>query len=426
MAVLTEAELLLGLSRHLAAFATASDRAALSELEFVGQVYDMAFRLRGSTTTTSKRVQAISRDIGLKRRELRDVMATLEALGWLTIERDKQDNNPVSISESIPPASKLVEAAPQVLAIAQISDLEQAALAVIRATTVQPLLRSEALEVASKKANDSDSEAAVHHLIALQLIRVGSIDSERDVLYNPNVWTQGDKIIKAALRAADAGATKEIGALLEEIAEQPGLPETHVTSTDQKWIDFAIRQGLLERAVIQTVSGDETGFLFTPHVARDPFGATAGDASGHVRQLVGAMSYASTFAKYQLHSPDRFLQSLIKNGIAGHTESIGTDYPMLEKAGIIRVVPGEGTKSRMELLQSDVAEGALTLLSNTEGNGSPQNIMAPFQGQKTYVPIERSRAKLALEPNSNDIEEARLIASLRDATRSNIIGKRTW
>lgn len=427
MSVLTDAELLLGLSRHLSAFASGPDRAALSELEFLGHVYDLAFRLRGSTTNTAERVYALAVDIGCGRREVKELIAMLESLGWLTVERDSQ-NIPQSVSEALPPAENLIAAAPRLLEVAQVSSVELASLAILRATTLQPLMQADALETGSQAASGETepAEDAVRHLTAIQLIRSSSTDSERDVLYNPNIWTQSDQIANAALRAADAHGTKEIQALLEEVSETPGLPESRVTSTEVKWIKFAITQGLLQRSVIQTTDGTEQGFLFTPHLARDPFGGSAGDASGHVRQLVGSMVYAATFAEYRLYAPDKFLSALIRNGVAGDTHSIGTDYPMLEKAGIVRVVPGTGSKSRMELLQADVAEDALKLLSESAGQSDSTNDVAALQGQKTYLSIERNRAKLALEPESDIAEEERLIASLRDVTRNQVFGRSAW
>jgi len=428
LAILTDAELLLGLSRHLSAYAAGSDRAALSELEFVGWVYDLAFRLRGSTTASAARVSALAVDVGLSQRSLRDVIATLDTMGWITVERD-ESHQAIAVNETLPPAEALIAAASKIINIANCGPVERAALAVLRATTMQPLVRGDALEIASIAASGDSvaAEKAIGHLGAVGLVRIASVDEERDVLYNPNVWTQGDEIATAALRAADAGATAEVRALLEELAENPGLPESKVTSTESRWIKFAVGQGLVQRSVIQTTDGREEGFLFTPHLARDPFGGTAGDASGHVRQLVGSLIYATTFAKYRLHSPDVFLRSLVRNGIAGHTESISTDYPMLEKAGIVRVVPGTGNKSRMELLQSDVAEDALRLLTASTGpGGSSSDGAAALRAQRNYIHVERDRARLALSPNSDDAEESRLIAALRDVTKRRTVGGGTW
>ncbi len=57
-------------------------------------------------------------------------------------------------------------------------------------------------------------------------------------------WTGDPALSKAALRAEDARANKEVGALIEEVAALPGMPEKHVQSTEKKWVDFAVSQGL--------------------------------------------------------------------------------------------------------------------------------------------------------------------------------------
>lgn len=427
VSILTDAELLLGLSRHLSAYAYGPDRAALGELEFVGRVYDLAFRLRGSTTNTPDRVRAIAVDVGLTKRDLRGALGILESLNWVVVERDNV-GTARSVNESLPPAAELVAAATNILDISEADKVQRAALVMLRATTLQPLLRDDALSHAAETAacSDMETESAMSHLIAVGLIRVSSLDAERDVVYNPNVWTQGDGIATAALKAADAKATGEIQGLLDELAETPGLPETKVTSTEERWIQFAIAQGLVQRAVIQTTEGGERGFLFTPHLTRDPFGGTAGDASGHVRQLVGSMVYASTYAKTLLREPDVFLRALIRNGVAGNASSIGTDYPMLEKAGIVRVVPGTGTRYRLELLQPDVAESALQLMRSSVGPGGAAGDAAAVRAQKNYIHPERDRARLALNADSDEAEEARLVASLREVTVQRAIGGRTW
>lgn len=419
VAILTDAELVLGLSRHLSAYAMGPERAALGDLEFVGWVLDVAFRLRGSTTSPAKRVQAIGLDVGLSSRNLRDVIATLESMHWASTERNLE-GVAVSVSETLPSPAELVAAAPGLLDVVGVGPTERAALALLRATTLQPLLEVDALHAAATSAASGNAQAAedaLRHLSATGLVRLVKADDGRKVAYNPNVWTQGDGIAQAALRAADARATAEVTALLEELGANPGLPEAHVTATEAKWVQFAISQGLVQRSVIQTSEGTEQGFLFTPHLARDPFGGTAGDASGQVRQLVGSMIYATTFAKYKLRSPDVFLRALINRGVAGDVESIGTDYPMLEKAGIVRVVPGSTSRRfRLELLQSEVAEDALRLLVVREDASGGQASAAALRAQRSYIHVERDRAKLALTADVDEVEQARLIAALRDAS----------
>lgn len=424
MNVLSDAELTLGLSRHLSAYAMAPERAALGNLEFAGQFFEMAFRLRGSTTSPAVRVSAIGLDASLTPRTLRDVLATMEALGWVSVNRDA-NGAPLSVNESIPAIPALIMAGPRVLDMVAAEAVERAALHLLRATTMQPLLTDQALEGATVAAGGDDqaAEAALRHLTGVRLVRKVTAADDREVLYNPNVWTQGDQIAEAALKAADARATGELGALLEEVASNPGMPEAHVISTDGKWVGFAVTQGLVQRSVIQTSEGREQGFLFTPHLARDPFGTTGGDASGQVRQLVGSMVYAATFAKYKLHSPDVFLRRLIDRGVAGDVSSIGTDYPMLERAGIVRVLQGStANRFSLELLQAEIAEEALTLLTARDPQTGAPAASSVLSGQRGYVHVERERARLALTADTDEIEQARLLAALREVSTRRAMG----
>src|SRR5688500_14837503 len=104
------------------------------------------------------------------------------------------------------------------------------------------------------------------------------------------------------------------------------------------------------------------------------------------------MVYAATFARYRLEVPATFMRRLIENGGAGDASRIGTDYPMLETAGIVRV---EKAKKyyKLVLLQADIAEEALRHLEDRSGPGDPT--ARGLRAQRSYVHVERERARLA-------------------------------
>ncbi len=416
--MLHDAELLLGLSRHLSAYGVSPAHAALESLQFGGQVYELAWRLRSSQVSSAVKLAAIAIEAKIGPRQLdREILPTLEQLGWVEGRRDA-DGTLVSIEALIPPPAELIDAASRMLDIVMATPLQRAALLLLRATTVQPLEYSTALQAVSVEFGEEAAREAVRHLVSVQLLRQVNGDDGRTVLFNPNIWVGDGDVARAALKAEDARANVEVGALIEEVAEAPGLPEAHVKSTEPRWVDFAVSQGLVQRSVVQTSSGDEQRFLFTPHLGRDAFGVASGDPSGHVRQLVGSMIYAATFASWKLHSPGGFLYTLIRDGEAGNVPQIATDYPMLETAGTIEVVPhGTWGGYRMRLLQSDVAEAALEILdsrgaSRTTNPGS----LASIGDQRSYSHIERERARMASEATTDDVTAQRLIDALRDVT----------
>jgi len=162
--MLSVAELLLGLSRHLSTYTLGPDRAALGSLEFAGNVLEMAMRLRGSGVSSGPRVQAIGFDVGIARRRLdSEVLPTLEALGWVDVTRD-QDGDLYSVSERIPPLAEVVHKADAILAMARPDGAERAVLKILDATTMLPLTRASALEVAMEVSTEQEAERALNYL----------------------------------------------------------------------------------------------------------------------------------------------------------------------------------------------------------------------------------------------------------------------
>jgi hypothetical protein len=135
------------------------------------------------------------------------------------------------------------------------------------------------------------------------------------------------------------------------------------------------------------------------------------------------MIYASTFASWRLRSPGAFLYTLIRDGEAGNVSNIGTDYPMLETAGTIQVVPGRTSSTfRMILLQSDIAESALSIIDSRGSSRGDAGSLQSLGDQRRYSHIERERARMAAAAATGDSEEARLIAALRDVTAGGAFG----
>lgn len=421
--MLSDAELLLGLGRHLAAYSISTAHAALESLQFAGQVYEMAWRLRDAQVSSAGRVQAIGIEAHIGSRSLaRDVLPTMEQMGWVECRRDA-DGALVSVEALIPPNDQLVDDAGRLLDVLLATPVQRAALELLRATSRQPLTVAAALEVAGAHGEEA-AEQALRHLVAIDLVRRIELEVDRPVVFNPNIWTGDPALSKAALRAEDARANQEVGALIEEVAALPGIPEKRVQSTEKKWIDFAVSQGLVERSVVQTSTGGEEGFLFAPHLKRDTFGVASSDPSGHVRQMVGSMIYATTFATaYRLRSPGAFLYALIRDGEAGDVPNIATDYAMLELAGTIRVEPGTwGRAARMVLLQTDVAETALDVIDSRDRSRGEVGSLKALGEQRAYSHIERERARMAVVTATDDEDQARLIAALRDATSGGAFG----
>jgi hypothetical protein len=420
--VLTTAEILLGLSRHMGAYGASQPKADLGQLEFAGHVLEMAIRVRGSGVSSPERVIALGLDAGIaKRALLKEILPALEALSLVELERDAT-GAVRSVSEQVPPLEQLLDRADDILNVAMPEPLERMVMIVLRETTLMPITQNTALEACTSLGPEELALRAIEDLQSLHLCSLQhSADGEK-VLFNPNVWAVDRDHSRAAIRAEDGVVRTALSGLLEEVASTAGLPEESVTSTDQKWIDYAVSQGLLLRSLVTTATGEERSFLFSPHMGRSTFDAPTGaDPSGHVRQLIGSMVFANRYASNQLFAPTRFLRRLIQNGEAGDATNIGTDYSMLETSGIVSVERAN-RYFKFVLLQADVAEQALTYLEDTDSNGTAAGRL---RGQRRYLQPEVERARRLVQPAKDALPSAGAAENILAALRQEM-GRRRY
>lgn len=416
--MISTAELLVGLSRHLGTYTLGPDRAALGSLEFSGNVLEIAIRLRGSVVSTMDRVSAIALDAGVPRRSLvNEILPTLETLGWLEVNRDK-DSRPASVSEQIPPTGELLAYADRILEIAVPDDVELAVLEILKLTIRLPVTRKTALEAASGLAGEGRAKRALDYLEALHLVSSMEDAGGAAVVFNPNIWSATPELAAAAVRAEDGTVRRHLADLIDEVTAHPGVPEDSA-SEPQAWIDYAVAQGLIDRSKVVTSDDVERSFLFAPQLGASAFESGGSvDPSGHVKQLVGSMVFAKNFASFKLRLPAVFLRRLLRDGEAGDASSIGSDYPMLETAGIVRVEPASRFY-KLVLLQADVAEDALNYLEDPVGGAEGET--GGIRDQRRYIHPERQRAKgrveLGRQADTKSEETQRLVAALRETLR---------
>jgi hypothetical protein len=380
-------------------------------------MYEMAWRLRESGVSSAPRVRAIAGEGRIDTLELeQQVLPALEQLEWIKINHDR-GGAIVSIDEVLPPADELLASASTVVTVMMPDSMQRAAFDIVRAASDKPLEHGAAIDAAATHGEEA-AVTALRHLSTVGLVRKVHADDGKSAVFSPHIWVGEAELTKAALRCEDGRIQTEVGALLEEVSAHPGTPESFVTSTDQGWVDFAVHQGLIERSVIFTSEGDEQRFLFSPQLSHSPMSDTYGDPSGQVRQLVAAMIYAATFARYRLRNPASFVRHLINHGEAGDTSPIGTTYPMLETAGIVEVTPGSAQgRYHFEMRQRDVAEAALEILSERDDAKRMASIFANGLGsQRSYTHIECERAEQTLATASDGPDIRRLVAALRQAT----------
>ena len=223
--MITDGQLILGLSRHLSAYSMSPVHARLDSLACSGQIYEMAWRLRNAQVSSAARVQAIGIEAKISPYILTTrILPVMQQLGWVHCEyRQNAPLDMESVTAIIPPDVELLGSVDRLLGIMMTSPVERAVLALLRATSVQPLERDAALQHAAAHG-DQAAEDALHCLISINLVREVTAEDGRRVVFDPNIWVGDAEATKAALKAEDARVNAEVGALLEEVMKYPGLP----------------------------------------------------------------------------------------------------------------------------------------------------------------------------------------------------------
>ncbi|UQX09909.1 hypothetical protein [Candidatus Mycobacterium methanotrophicum] len=108
----------------------------------------------------------------------------------------------------------MIGAAGRLLDIVVATNVQRSALAILRATTLQPLDEDAALAAVEAIDDKEAAKDALRHLRNIHLVKRVPSDDGRVVYFNPNVWTGHDQqFVEAALRAEDAKAQQHVGAL---------------------------------------------------------------------------------------------------------------------------------------------------------------------------------------------------------------------
>ncbi|MFJ2651573.1 hypothetical protein ACIO1C_33220 [Streptomyces sp. NPDC087420] len=232
------------MSRHLSTYGASQPKADLAQLEFAGRVFELALRLRGSGVSSPERVEALGVSAGIGKREIRrEFLPTLEVLGLVDLERDREGAIKV-VSEKIPPIDDLYQRADSVLSHVMPEPLEMMALRILRTTTIMPITVSTAEEECAALGPEALAVRAVEDLESLHLCtRQRSADGD-EVLFNPNIWAVDKDHSHAALQAEDGAVRAALSGVLEEVAGFSGRAKM-VNNPGQEPVDD-------DRAVLRT------------------------------------------------------------------------------------------------------------------------------------------------------------------------------
>lgn len=197
-----------------------------------------------------------------------------------------------------------------------------------------------------------------------------------------------------------------------------------LTSIDKDLLLLAQKTGMINPTTIISSRGIRKDFGFTPNILNDT--GFNDDILDDVKLLLASIRFGENYTNHStIQDPIRFLESLIRYGDIGPHSANGSDYTLLEKKGIVKVVNktkmGYGGRIRsgycLELIRKDVAEEALKIIKSPDYNINIQQAQLDFEivnDTGSYLSSEEVRINMGKSPEPVAEAEAYFASVLRD------------
>jgi hypothetical protein len=187
------------------------------------------------------------------------------------------------------------------------------------------------------------------------------------VVYSALIW--GDKIAQAgkALSHLKSDRRDVLLRLVELVREYQGMPlasaEAWVKQQGQpEVVAFAVGIGILDKTQIDAPGAGRREFLTTPHIYGELAATQGRDVCDRVRLFLDSIRHGQHYGDWytgRILDPAILLTKLVDSGEIGPCTAIGTDYQLVEKAGVVNVKPSKYRPGQftMEIVQNDCTFG---------------------------------------------------------------------
>lgn len=403
-------------------------RAVFNEVLHAARCMDFAERLRNHPghNVTGTLAEMYAQQIGIGAFDLRmTVLPTLKAAGVV----DFMTNGPdiLVVDEFVGVSAPFLTQVEAVLRESHPSEVEIGALESIQLGTLAPLADRDHRQRLSSGHTDAVVDDAVRLALASRVLQtVPSPALGENVLYNPAVWGGEAVDVASFVRGLPSGERDALLQVVDVTSRRRGIALPHAAIPDSI-LKGARRVGLVQAATVRSSAGaGGQTYLFPPlNVLED--GARGVTEALHERKLVAAhFMYGhekAIAARGRIANPVVLVNALLNRGAVGPASNIGTDYHLLEGAGIVRVDHGVD-RPLLHLVKEDIVRDALGWLRQIyDGDQHTGEGLILTASPGTFVTPEADAAQLADDGAGAEIANASILA-LREEVARNVRGER--
>lgn len=376
---------------------------------------DFATRLRGHGVLqplTHEVVQRYAAHAGIGAHELLNtVLPALKGADLIDYAIDSQGSI-TAVEEYVGVSASVIE---QTVALLNSLSPQRSDLAFLHSVeigAIAPLAQSQHLQqVANRGFTDQEVEAALRLALAVGLnMVVPSAELGEQVVFSPYVWGTKHLSLAKFLAGLPPGERDALLGMSEQVLATPGLHISRLTASPEI-VRSAQRFGLVQSATVQSGTGASSTYVFSPLLEAEDDQCTTTEAF-HLRKLfVAHILFGHERAKSgygTIHSPAVLVRSLVNRGIVGPATNIGTDYHLLEAAGVVAVEPDDRNRAFLRLVKPEIAKSGLDWIRRIADPTGTESLKLSRQPAR-FVGPEAARLSVS-EGASNEV----LVASIHE------------
>lgn len=405
--------------KHLKEFTTYSPNLdEVDSLNIAGKAGRFLGVIRGNTTIQSiKKLEKMAGTVGISKSELHDtILPKIEKASDKQVEIIRDSTGDITgIEEYLFTNKSVLEISGEVFERQNPSNIERIAIETMDATKKIPYLQSELMNSLSKSGyNEKDLTVSLALQQQFKLIqKLNKTKGKEPIISNEYVWGHNHRKIALSLSSIDFGKRQSLGEVIELIRKSQGYPIEKLNVIDKDILLLAEKVGMINPTAIISSRGIKKEFAFSPNML-EPL-TYNDDMLDEVKLLLASIRFGENYTPHStIYDPVKFLEYLIDNGDIGPHDANSTDYTLLEKKGIVRVV--QKTKQKwssyynsyytksgycLELVKKDVAKEALKIIKNNDYKLKMDSEITSFDSvddSGTFVTSEEIRLKLGESP----------------------------
>lgn len=404
-------------------------RADIETLLLAYQAMDFASRLKGfNRITNPELVKNFARLAGTSERQLyQDVLPVLKRSDVIDYAVDVHGQLEY-VEELVGVTGSIIAQTFKVLDGLDPNDHEIALLHSIEIAAWAPLTRSQHIDQISARTGVGDEAAERGYNLALAIginQRISSRELNEEVVFNPHVWGTGQVQIATFLRNLPPSERDALLGICEAVTAKPGST-LNAIGGDSRVVTGARKVGLIQAA---TVKSNALGrplsqtYVFSPLIQTEDDHATTTEAL-HLRKLFLAHilfgQEKATLGYGRIGNPVVLVEKLLKRKEVGPATNIGTDYHMLEAAGVVRVEGDPGERAYLKLIKEDIVRDGLDWLKASLGSvtGGSSELTRLQNVPGRFVTPERDRTTIPDDAASEEIMTSTILELRKEAQRA--------